>query len=317
MNTPHFSWKNSEIDTSTALRFIKDLSQKEVPIVDINTEKQVVNDIFYHDTGCFIVKGLYSTDVMQRFNRWTEDMLEDAQKDINSRHPIQKDKILVNDLLNRMSATDPQLLLDILNKNELYHFSDILLGFTFIGSATAHYTLPNSNRQETHVDYPLHLNSSTFWGKDIEKMRRFTTKYQAEYILPRHSIQILIAPQKMDVSNGSTEVIPCSQRIPDIDLKVHDPVIRQELENRFKNVELDTGDVLFFNRRMVHRGGANISSDPRNSLILQCVHLWAIPQESYDYEKVKKSLFIHDITIPDDFLLRLKQPYSKEVKNGA
>lgn len=315
MNASHFSWKYSETDT--ALDNIKNLPQKNIPIVDINTDKEMINDIFYQDTGCFIVKGLYSTDIMERFNKWVEEMLDEAQKDTNSRHPIQKDKILINDLLNRMSSTDPQLLLDIFNQDKLYHFSDILLGFTFIGSATAHYTLPNGDRQETHVDYPLHLNSSTFWESDIDKMRKFMTRYQVEHILPRHSIQVLIAPQRMDISNGSTEVIPCSQTIPDIDLLVHDPVIKQELETRFRNVTLDSGDVLFFNRRMVHRGGANISSSPRNALILQCVHMWAIPQESYDHKKVENALFIHDITIPDDFFLRLKQPYPKEVKNEA
>jgi len=313
MEKAHFSWK-SQSNPEDTIKYIEKLPVKEIPIVDKETSPEKIEDLFFNDTGCFIVKGLYSEDVMERFNKWTLEILEEAKKDPNSRHPIQEDKFLINDLLYRMSATDPELLLDIFNKDELYHFSDVLLGFTFIGSSTVHYTTAKGKRQQTHVDYPLHLNSSSFWGGDINKLKRFTTRYQEEKILPRHSIQILIAPQKMNKNNGSTEVITCSQQIPDIDLNLHNRKVSEKLENRFINAELEKGDALFFNRRLVHRGGSNISESPRNALILQCEHLWAIPQETFDFSKVRFNMFIHDITIPDEFFLRLKQPYPKDVK---
>ena len=35
-------------------------------------------------------------------------------------------------------------------------------------------------------------------------------------------VQILIASDKMDVSNGSTEVVPCSHLMTNVDVAIHD-----------------------------------------------------------------------------------------------
>jgi len=59
----------------------------------------------------------------------------------------------------------------------------------------------------------------------------------------------------MNAFNGSTEVIPGSHRIEDVDVKILDPKFSAAAEPRFINADLKQGDVLFFNRRLVHRGG--------------------------------------------------------------
>ena len=73
--------------------------------------------------------------------------------------------------------------------------------------------------------------------------------------------------------------------------------------------------MLFFNRRLIHRGGENISDHRRNSLILQCVNLFAVPQEEYDHQKVIENISecFEFNTMSDkqqeEFLYRLKQPF--------
>ena len=58
----------------------------------------------------------------------------------------------------------------------------------------------------------------------------------------------------------------------------------------FRNVQLDQGDVLIFNRRLIHRGGANKSDNRRNALIIQYVSLWGVGQEILNINSILSSL---------------------------
>ena len=83
---------------------------------------------------------------------------------------------------------------------------------------------------------------------------KYTTKHQINEMLTNYSLQVLIASDNMDVSNGSTEVVPFS-RIKNLDLRIHDKNIYKEFEKYFINTQLERGDILIFNRRLCHRGG--------------------------------------------------------------
>ena len=62
----------------------------------------------------------------------------------------------------------------------------------------------------------------------------------------------------------------------------------------FKNVELQQGDALVFNRRLIHRGGANYSQKRRNALIMQYVWLWGVGQEILEVNSIiPKLIDIH------------------------
>ena len=127
----------------------------------------------------------------------------------------------------------------------------------------------------------------------------------------------------MDINNGSTEVIPGSHLIDDLDIKIHNKKIYDSFEDLFLNVTLQKGDYLVFNRRICHRGGKNLSNKPRNSLILQCIWLWGISQEIIDSEKVinylNKTKYysnLNDIQ-KSEFIMRLKSPYPINVKKNT
>ena len=128
-----------------------------------------------------------------------------------------------------------------------------------------HYTLDRTwcDRQKSHVDYPIHVGSADFWNNDINKVKSLTTNYQLNKILPYYSIQVLIASDAMSVKNGSTEIVPCSHRLENLDLNIHQEDIYNNFENLFINVELEQGDFLIFNRHLCHRGGKNISNKRR------------------------------------------------------
>merc|ERR1719370_1713031 len=119
----------------------------------------------------------------------------------------------------------------------------------------------------------------------------------------------------MDVSNGSTEVVPCSHLMTNVDVALHNKEIYNCFEPHFMNVSLNQGDILIFNRGLCHRGGKNMSDKRRNSLIMQCVWLWGVGQEIIDLEKVLENLKRSENwkrmseQEKEVFKLRLKAPY--------
>lgn len=343
----HFSWKNN-IQTKNVFEIlnqhqnqsikknknysdlVESFQNNLVPVINLekidifcpkNQEK--IYNLFFLQRGCVIFKNLYSTHQMNEFNLWCSSVLETAKNDINCTHPKQKDKWLINDLIKRLVDDQPSLLIDILFDNKLNQIMDIILGFGTFGSATGHWINPGGKRQLSHVDYPIHIGSGAFWEHSVNKLKRLSTQHQINHILPHFSFQLLIAADKMDVSNGSTEVVPCSHLLPDMDLIIHDPKTYSKFEEYFMNVSLEQGDLLIFNRRLCHRGGENISNFRRNALIIQSVYLWGVGQEiidsSYIISKLEQNQKYLDLpeSKKKDIKLRLQKPYPIDVKNSA
>lgn len=279
---------------------------------------------FFFNSGAIIIKNAYNDKTMDDYNKWCIQNLEEAKKDKNCKHPKQKDKWLINDVLGRMSESNPDLLMSLINNKYFTKYIDILLGFGKIGSCTCHRINPGGDRQLSHVDYPMHLGSGKFWENNPEKLKKLTTRYQMNYMLPNYSIQVLIAPQKMNKSNGSTELVLGSHKIPNLDLLLHNKKNYKQFEKHFINAELEKGDFLIFNRRLCHRGGKNISNHQRNSLIIQCVWLWGIGQEIIESSKIFNRLENNSEKykkLSDDdkenLRLRLEFPYPKNVRDSS
>ena len=318
---------------------------------------QKLYNIFFDGAGCFILRNGYTTSLMRDFNFWCEQMIgeenenigkektgtngnQSVSEDKNFIHPTQKGKYLINDVLSRLAKTNPSLLYQLLYDSNgayvLHQLMDVLLGFGKVGAAAAHWITPNSNtKQLSHVDFPLNINSSPFWGMSQEKMKKYTTVTQMNQILPHYSCQVLIAADSMNETNGSTEVIPCSQSIPNLDLEIaKGSRFYDTLENvgLFQNVELGQGDILVFNRRLIHRGGANRSMKRRNALIMQYVWLWGVGQEMLDVHMIipklldahkqrkkkdednEKSEFRESF---NEFMVRINPPYPKDTRLGT
>ena len=241
--------------------------------------------------------------------------------DKNINHPKQKNKILINDLIDRLT-TNMDLFIDITGNIPLNNYLDVLLGKFKFGSITGHWIEPNGDRQISHVDYPIHVGSGPFWENSIDKLKDYTTKYQLNNILPFYSCQVIIATDKMGKFNGSTELIPSSHLIEDIDIKILDQQYKENIESQFINVELEQGDFLIFNRRLCHRGGKNVSNYRRNSIIAQCVWFWGIGQETIEehtinYIKENEKFKQLNQEKQNMILSRITHPYPKNVKNST
>mmetsp|Transcript_45627 Transcript_45627/g.67288 ORF Transcript_45627/g.67288 Transcript_45627/m.67288 type:complete len:312 (-) Transcript_45627:60-995(-) len=287
---------------------ITHLPTMELPYFD-SVEGVDLHTVFHEHSGCFVVRNVFTPELMDRLNTWTEKHLKATENDGNSRHPKQKDKRLINDVIERMCEDDPEMLLEIFNHPTMTHCWDALLGYGRFGAATIHWIEAGGWRQDAHVDYPCHVQSGPYWRDDPQMLRRKFTKYQLNHVLPFFSVQTLVACDAMNAFNGSTEVIPGSHRIEDVDVKILDPKFSAAAEPRFINADLKQGDVLFFNRRLVHRGGHNQSTKRRNALIFQNVWLFGVGQHEFDQEHIRKHI------TDEEFLERISCPYPINTRN--
>ena len=130
-----------------------------------------------------------------------------------------------------MGNSDPDLLLELIADKTLNTLQDLFLGFSKYGACTCHWIEAGGDRQASHVDYHLHVGSGPFWEHSAEKLKRLTTKFQADEMLIKYSVQVLIASDSMSVANGSTECVPCSHLMKNLDVAIHDENIYQKFEN--------------------------------------------------------------------------------------
>lgn len=309
----HYSWNDFEEDK------IGIIINNNIPEYNVDdTCYKEMYENFFNKYGCMIIKDVFSNNIMDDYDKWCNNIYPTIKNDKNINHSIQKDKILFNNIVERMGNNNPELLYKLLGNDKLNKILDNLLGFAKIGSCTGHKVLRGGNRQETHVDYPIHLNSTPFWRDDggVDKMKRMITRYQLNHVLPYFSLQMLTAVCDMDKSNGSTEVIPCSHLISDIDVKLRDVNFRNDMEDKFINVNLSKGDVLIFNRRLCHRGGKNISQEDRNALITQYVWSWGVGQEDIYCDDFFKYLD-NNVDNKDMFKMRFKFEYPLNVSERS
>ena len=154
----HHSWLEDEeaADFATTIN-----SSLEIPVYNLLEmdpfDKQIqsqIYDSFFNSVGAFIVRGAYTKDTMRAYNKWCEGFLEIAKKDGNCRHPKQKNKYLINDIIMRLGKDDPNLLMALINNRYLTLFSDILLGFMKYGAVT---TYENICTYATYCLYDISL----------------------------------------------------------------------------------------------------------------------------------------------------------------
>lgn len=341
----HFSWEDTDRDFGKHLeeleafqkrivksKFMEELQCKDTVAAydlngqDIANNSELQRDIYnsFHElSGCVILKNVFTKESMDAYNLWCEDWLANAPPDKNGTHTKQASKFLINDIIGRLSKQNPELFMALMNNDHLSTTLDILLGFSKYGSATCHWIQGNGARQMSHVDYPIHVGSGKFWEGSPEKMQSMMARHQINSIMKFFSCQVIIASDAMDVKNGSTEVVPASHLLKDLDLNIHNKEFYNLIESKFHNVTLGQGDLLIFNRALLHRGGENTTENRRNALIMQCIYSFGVGQEIIDYDGVVRNLRDSEAfqALSEEsrnrFLLRFKFVYPLDVTQNA
>ena len=129
------------------------------------------------------------------------------------------------------------------------------------------------------------------------------TGYGLESVMPYFSLQAGIALCDMDEVNGSTAVIPYSHVIRDSDWLIAGAKPRpgeaelsaEWADNReffqaaqafLVQTRVTKGSCIFFNRKLLHQGGANHSQSPRTALLLQVCTFFITKRVDLECKKV-------------------------------
>lgn len=341
---PHFSWQDIDKNYFKQLENLEEFQSNIKSGKYINLQNGVVPTcnyvkleeylhqtdmqkeiyhVFHKQAGCLIIKNVFTPELMEQYNQWCEKWLKENEHDPNGTHPKQGDKYLINDIIGRLPENEPDMFMKLHNNNILMKVLDILLGFSRYGSSTCHWIQPEGDRQLSHVDYPIHVGSGKFWENSVVKCQEYMTREQINTVMKLFSCQVLIATDAMNKTNGSTEMVPASHLLDDLDINIHDKMFYDMMEPKFMNVELNQGDVLIFNRALCHRGGKNLSSQRRNSLIFQCVYSFGLGQEIINYDRMLINFSVSEEYNAlneeerEKFLLRFNFEYPKPVTQSA
>eukprot|EP00933_Yihiella_yeosuensis_P028856 TRINITY_DN22646_c2_g1_i1.p1 TRINITY_DN22646_c2_g1~~TRINITY_DN22646_c2_g1_i1.p1 ORF type:complete len:367 (+),score=36.58 TRINITY_DN22646_c2_g1_i1:38-1138(+) len=206
----------------------------------------------------------------------------------------------------------PEILFPLLTNPVLNAILDEFLGCWHIGSMAVNTIMPGGPAQKLHSDYPPGFCTPEQMKEYFFAGGRADTSYLLETVFPFFSLQAAVAVDRIIPENGATELIPFSHQLQSSDLLVlNDEAISNCFEKHVVslvdacgattdgekrcmlsdgNPALEPGDVLFFNRKVLHRGGANSTDKPRTALLLQAVMPFGAKMECLDAETVWEKL---------------------------
>ena len=284
---------------------------------DHKTLQAQKESIFGSGPGAFVIRNCFSTDTSFVLNQFINNfnMLGNST-DQNVSHPLQKDKITINAFLEKLAQSIPYLAVDCLTNPHLNNVLDNLLGFSIVGSLTAHTIKPHGKEQRVHTDFPAHIFSGPFWENSPEKFDKYINNYTKKYILPYTSVQVLIATMNITGENGATRIYPHSFKIDDIDSNIHN---REWSHKHLPNstfVELNPGDVLIFNRGVAHKGGENTTDMERNAIIGQWTSLVGLPQHAFDTEMILQKISKLPPDKVKEFITRIQRPFPMDTAHN-
>ncbi len=106
---------------------------------------------------------------------------------------------------------------------------------------------------------------------------------------PMISLSTIVAVEAFTAENGGTEIIPGSHLWDDERIAGHYRLGEHEAEPQFAaklagqgiSIEIPAGTCLVFAGTLLHRGGANNSTDTRRAFSNQYCQPWARPQENF------------------------------------
>lgn len=149
---------------------------------------------------------------------------------------------------------------------------------------------PGGKAQVVHRDYHLGFQEQS-------NLAQFPIKIHV--LSPYLTLQGAIAHTEVTAANGATQLLPYSHLLDAGYIAVYQDAYREYFDTHYVQLDLHSGDGLFFNPSVFHAAGANVTeSVHRSANLLQIVSALSRAMEVVDRKKMTKDVYPYLQTTP-------------------
>ena len=199
--------------------------------------------------------------------------------------------------LQKLCLRNPSLFARYFSSPSIAAISEAWLGPWSQMTAQVNLVRPGGKPQTCHRDYHLGFMPQ-------EQAKRFPS--QAHLFSAALTLQGAIAHCDMPIESGPTKLLPNSQRFAPGYIAVQMPNFREIFEEKFVQIALEKGDVLFFSPALYHAAGENRSTDiDRMANLLQVSSAMGRSLERIDRRAMVSALFpvLKNLNLPQEHLV--------------
>ena len=184
--------------------------------------------------------------------------------------------------LQKFCERDPEAFVAYYNNPVLCFVTEAWLGPFFQMTSQVNIVKPGGQAQKPHRDYHLGFQENSLVSQyplSIQILSQFLT------------LQESVAHTDMDISTGSTMMLPFSHQYPLGYMAWRDPKFIEYFKKHAVQLALKKGDVVFFSPALFHSAGTNFKKSDRIANLLQASSVFGKTMESVDRTKMTKLIY--------------------------
>ncbi|MGK8504498.1 phytanoyl-CoA dioxygenase family protein [Nocardia asiatica] len=207
--------------------------------------------------GVIVFKRALNTDIVDRTSTVFFDLIE-RQKSTNTETGDHFGKPGANDRLwsaiEKLAVADAELFCDYYSSETVALVATAWLGPNYQIVSEPNSVNPGSQQQVGHRDYHLGLMDIEYGSRFPAHIHRFSSAL---------TLQAAVAHVDMPIETGPTRYLLHSQKFEPGYLAMNMPEFRRYFEENCTQLDLEKGDIVFFNPAVMHGAGANHTVDIR------------------------------------------------------
>lgn len=186
-------------------------------------------------------------------------------------------------VLQKHCLIDPENFAQYFSNQTIALACEAWLGDGYQVTAQINRVNPGGEAQSPHRDYHLGF-------MPVERIKKFPAHVHA--LSPALTLQGAVAHCDMPIDTGPTQYLPYSQHFAQGYTHFVQPQYQNYFQYHYVQLELQKGDVAFFNPAVMHGAGSNITSDKfRLANLLQISSAFGRAMESVDRTAMVKALY--------------------------
>ena len=184
--------------------------------------------------------------------------------------------------LQKFCEQDTEAFIDYYNNPVLCFVNEAWLGPFFQMTSQVNIVKPGGQAQKPHRDYHLGFQENSLVSEyplSAQTLSQFLTLQEA------------VAHTDMDISSGSTMMLPFSHQYPLGYMAWRDSKFIEYFQKHAVQLALKKGDAVFFSPALFHAAGTNSKSSDRIANLLQASSAFGKTMESVDRIKMTKLIY--------------------------